>query len=79
LPFATDQVYAIRARCLTGAIKMTDARGRMNDDTVASDEARRVAWHEAIKSHVGHDVKTDIEERVGHADAAVSRSTASCG
>ena len=42
----------------------------MIDDTVATDEARRVAQHEAIKSHVEHVVKADIERRADHADAA---------
>jgi hypothetical protein len=32
----------------------------MDDNTVAADEARRVAQHEAMKSHVERDVNADI-------------------
>jgi uncharacterized protein YggT (Ycf19 family) len=35
----------------------------MTDSTVAADEARRVAQHEAIKSHVERDVNADIQHR----------------
>ncbi len=42
------------------------------DTTVATDEARRVAQHEAIKSHVVRDVKTDIEHRTERGSAAES-------
>lgn len=37
----------------------------MTDTTVAADEARRVAQHEAIKSHVERDVNADIQQRAG--------------
>jgi uncharacterized protein YggT (Ycf19 family) len=42
----------------------------MNDDTVATDEARRVAQHESMKSHVEHDVNADISSRAKTAGAA---------
>jgi uncharacterized protein YggT (Ycf19 family) len=42
----------------------------MNDDTVATDEARRAAQHEAMKSHVEHDVNADISARARTAGAA---------
>ena len=35
----------------------------MDDRTTGADEARRNAQHEAIKSHVQHDVNADIEHR----------------
>lgn len=37
----------------------------MTDDTIAADEARRVAQHEAMKSHVERDVNADIQRRAG--------------
>ena len=42
----------------------------MTDESVATDEARRVAQHEAIKSHVEHEVNVDIEKRADRAGAA---------
>lgn len=42
----------------------------MKDDSVATDEARRVAQHEEVKSHVEHDVNADIEKRSDRPDAA---------
>ena len=42
----------------------------MDDNSVATDEARRVAQHEAIKSHVERDVNSDITARAGNAGAA---------
>ena len=42
----------------------------MKDDSVAADEARRVAQHEEVKSHVEHDVNADIEKRSDRPDAA---------
>ena len=42
----------------------------MADDSIAVDEARRVAAHESIKSHVERDVTKDIEQRSDHASAA---------
>jgi uncharacterized membrane protein len=41
----------------------------MTDDTVATDEARRLAQHEAMKAHVEHNVNADIEERMEHSRA----------
>ena len=41
----------------------------MTDNTIATDEARRVAQHEAIKSHVEHGVDADIEQRAGTGSA----------
>src|SRR5271170_7764663 len=35
----------------------------MTDSTIADDEARRVAQHEAIKSRVERDVNADIQHR----------------
>jgi hypothetical protein len=37
----------------------------MTDSTVATDEARRVAQHEDIKSNVERDVNADIQRRAG--------------
>src|ERR1035437_5739640 len=48
----------------------TDAGGPMKDDSVAADEARRVAQHEEVKSHVEHDVNADIEKRSDRPDPA---------
>ena len=49
---------------------MTDARGPMTDNSIATDEARRVNQHEAIKSKVEHDVNADIESRAARAGAS---------
>ena len=46
------------------------------DKTVATDEARRVAQHEAIKSHVVRDVNADIEQRSEHGGAGESERLA---
>ncbi len=35
----------------------------MDDNTIAADEARRIAQHEAMKSHVERDVNADITAR----------------
>lgn len=37
----------------------------MTDDTIAMDEARRAAQHEAMKSHVERDINADIQRRAG--------------
>ncbi len=37
----------------------------MTDNTIAADEARRAAQHEAIKTHVEHDINADIQRRAG--------------
>jgi uncharacterized protein YggT (Ycf19 family) len=45
----------------------------MEDKSVAVDEARRVEEHEAVKSHVEHEVSEEITDRAdrgGRADAA---------
>lgn len=42
----------------------------MDDQSVTTDEARRVAQHDAIKSHVQRDVNADIEQRTAHAAPA---------
>ncbi len=41
----------------------------MEDKSVANDEARRVAGHEAVKARVESDVNADIAQRGGRADA----------
>ena len=47
-----------------------NAGDRMADESIAVDEARRVAQHETIKSHVEHDVNKDIEQRADHVTSA---------
>ena len=47
-----------------------NAGDRMADESIAVDEARRVAQHETIKSHVEHDVNKDIEQRAVHVTSA---------
>lgn len=42
----------------------------MEDKTIATDEARRVAGHEAIKARVESDVNADIRSRSGQGSAA---------
>ncbi len=42
----------------------------MEDRSIAKDEARRVAGHDAIKAHVERDVNADIEQRGTQASAA---------
>jgi hypothetical protein len=37
----------------------------MADNTIAADEARRAAQHEAITSHVERDINADIQRRAG--------------
>jgi uncharacterized protein YggT (Ycf19 family) len=44
----------------------------MTDKSVAVDEARRVAQHEEIKSHVEHNVDADIEQRAERVTAVES-------
>jgi uncharacterized protein YggT (Ycf19 family) len=45
------------------------AGGDMDDNTVAADEARRIAQHEAMKSRVERDVNADITARAESARA----------
>jgi uncharacterized protein YggT (Ycf19 family) len=42
----------------------------MSDNAVATDEARQLAQHEQIKTHIEHGVNADIEERTDRPDAA---------
>ena len=48
----------------------------MTDSTVAADEARRVAQHEAMKSRVERDVNADIQHRAGTGGAGESEKLA---
>lgn len=45
----------------------------MEDNSIAADEARRVAGHEAIKARVESDVNADIRMRSGQGSAAEER------
>jgi uncharacterized protein YggT (Ycf19 family) len=45
----------------------------MEDDKLASDEARRISQHEAVKSQIETDVNTEIAARADHTTAAEAR------
>jgi uncharacterized protein YggT (Ycf19 family) len=58
-------------RCATSAtrIEIPSKERPMEDRTVAADEARRVAQHEATSSNVEEDVNADVAERADHGNA----------
>ena len=51
----------------------------MTDNTIAADEARRVAQHEAMKSRVERDVNADIQHRAGTGGAGEAEKIAAGG